>query len=112
MKDILMKLGNELWKSNKDLRNFIESKRKSNNGLICEYGPIKTAEKIESYRNKCEFTIGLDVESNLTTVGFRLGSYVSGFTGVAPVENLCHIPQEMKDAVSVSLFEISLILHF
>ncbi|XP_077298668.1 tRNA (uracil-5-)-methyltransferase homolog A [Arctopsyche grandis] len=99
MRDVLLKLGNELWIMNKDLRDLISKKRKIHDGLICEFGPIKTAPKIEEYRNKCEFTIGFDIETNLPTVGFRLGSYVSGFTGVAPVDNLCHIPKEMKKAV-------------
>lgn len=54
------------------------------------------------YRNKCEFTVGIDEETNLPTVGFRIGSYVNGTTGVGPINDLIHIPQAMKTAVGVS----------
>lgn len=54
-----------------------------------------------SYRNKCEFTIGMNEENNLPTVGFRIGSYVNGITGVGPIDNLPHIPEAMKKAAKI-----------
>lgn len=57
--------------------------------------------KYFSYRNKCEFTIGINEENNLPTVGFRIGSYVNGITGVGPIDNLAHIPEAMKKAAKI-----------
>lgn len=54
-----------------------------------------------SYRNKCEFTVGINEETNLPTVGFRMGSYVNGMTGVGPIDNLPHIPEAMKKAARI-----------
>lgn len=34
-------------------------------------------------------------------MGFRIGSYVNGITGVGPVDNLTHIPDAMKKAVKI-----------
>lgn len=54
-----------------------------------------------SYRNKCEFTIGMNEETNLPTVGFRMGSYANGTTGVGPIDDLVHIPDAMKNAAKI-----------
>ena len=59
--------------------------------------------KMCRYRNKCEFTVGLSEENKLPTVGFRIGSYVNGITGVGPVDELPHIPDAMKFVVKVKL---------
>lgn len=71
---------------------------------------LKTVDKIINwrclsyrYRNKCEFTVGIDEETNLSTVGFRIGSYVNGTTGVGPIDDLVHIPPQMKTAVNVNI---------
>lgn len=56
------------------------------------------------YRNKCEFTVGIDEETNLPTVGFRIGSYVNGTIGVGPVDSLIHIPDSMKLAAKVNIY--------
>lgn len=55
-----------------------------------------------SYRNKCEFTIGINHENQLPTVGFRISAYVNGTTAIGPVEHLDHIPDSMKLAVKVN----------
>lgn len=49
----------------------------------------------------CFFFIGVNEETGERTVGFRLGSYVRGFTGVGPVDCLRHIPDRMKEAAKV-----------
>lgn len=54
-----------------------------------------------SYRNKCEFTVGMNEETELPTVGFRIGSYVNGTTGVGPIDELVHIPFAMTNAAKV-----------
>ncbi|XP_044728957.1 tRNA (uracil-5-)-methyltransferase homolog A [Chrysoperla carnea] len=100
---VLLKLGNELWKHNQVLRPWIEKQREKYNGLPCELMNIRSAKKYNEYRNKCEFTVGMDHETKLPTVGFRLGAYVDGFTGVAPIDDLIHIPKRIK--VAVKTFE-------
>jgi tRNA (uracil-5-)-methyltransferase len=47
------------------------------------------------------FGLGINEETGERTVGFRLGSYVQGFTGVGPVDCLRHIPDRMKEAAKV-----------
>ncbi|CAH0398240.1 unnamed protein product [Chilo suppressalis] len=99
IKNILMKFDNDVWKISKERRNYIETKRKVHAGLSFELLPIKKSPLTEGYRNKCEFTVGIDDESKLPTVGFRLGSYVTGTVGVAPIHILNHISESTKRAV-------------
>lgn len=74
--------------------------------------PVSIFDKNCSYRNKCEFTVGFDSETNLPTVGMRCGKYMDGSTNVAPIGSLRHIPQVMKDACQVlynnNIIEISI----
>lgn len=97
-----MKYDNEVWKINKDRRHEIEAKRKLYDGLSFELKPIECSPVTEGYRNKCEFTVGIDEETQQPTVGFRLGSYATGTVAVAPVQSLKHISEEMKKAVLVT----------
>ncbi|KAF5290360.1 hypothetical protein FQA39_LY14743 [Lamprigera yunnana] len=100
-KNILIKLGNILKKDNPFMRDRIHAKMVSNNQLPCDLLNIRHFEQHDGYRNKCEFTVGIDEETALPTVGFRISSYAKGGTGVAPVDNLRHISEEMKIAVKV-----------
>ncbi|CAH0585569.1 unnamed protein product [Chrysodeixis includens] len=99
IKNILMKFDNEIWKIDKSRRNDIESKRKLHQGLSFELKPIEKSPVTEGYRNKCEFTVGIDEETKLPTVGFRLGSYVTGTVGVGPIHAMIHISEQTKKAV-------------
>ncbi|CAG9856575.1 unnamed protein product [Phyllotreta striolata] len=103
VRKVLQKLGNGLAHNNPELQKWIENQKVLYNGLPCELSNIRYADENNGYRNKCEFTVGLDEETKLPTVGFRIGSYVNGTTGVGPVENLMHIPESMK--LAVKLFE-------
>lgn len=103
MKKILMKFSNELWKIYPDIRSYIQKCRKKENGLMCNFYGVKPSPVTEGYRNKCEFTVGIDEETGLKTVGFRIGTYADGSTGVAPISELRHICDEMKQAVSVNI---------
>lgn len=47
---------------------------------------------------------GKDSEQNKIMIGFRLSSYASGSTAVAPIDDLCHIPKSMKTAVKVNFY--------
>ncbi|CAF4932641.1 unnamed protein product [Pieris macdunnoughi] len=101
IKQVLMKFDNELWKIDKQKRSKIEDNRKLYDGLSFELKPIERSPFIEGYRNKCEFTVGIDEETKKPTVGFRLGCYWAGSVAVAPVQVLKHIPENMKKAVLV-----------
>lgn len=46
----------------------------------------------------------MNEETNLPNVGFRIGSYANGTTGVGPIDDLVHIPDAMKNAAKI--FEI------
>ncbi|CAO3646053.1 unnamed protein product [Cunninghamella echinulata] len=50
---------------------------------------------INGYRNKCEFTIGKDMNGN-PTVGFLLGLYRDGITNVLEPSQTLHIPDTAK----------------
>ncbi|XP_049817346.1 tRNA (uracil-5-)-methyltransferase homolog A isoform X2 [Aethina tumida] len=101
IKQILKKLGNDLHHHNGELRSWLDKQKKKHGGLPCELLEIRSGEPIDGYRNKCEFSVGTDEETNLPTVGFKIGAYVNGVTGVGPVDNLKHIPESMKIAVKV-----------
>ncbi|CAK1551236.1 unnamed protein product [Leptosia nina] len=101
IKQILMKFDNELWKIDKQKRSKIEANRKLYDGLSFELKPIQRSPMTDGYRNKCEFTVGMDEETKKPTVGFRLGCYWAGSVAVAPVDCLNHIPDNMKKAVLV-----------
>ncbi|KAI4456678.1 trna (uracil-5-)-methyltransferase [Holotrichia oblita] len=103
IRHILIKLGNDLAHQNNDLQEWLQQQKEQFHGLPCEFLNIRHAENINGYRNKCEFTVGLNEETKLPTVGFRIGSYVNGVTGVGPIDDLPHIPDSMK--VAVKLYE-------
>lgn len=58
MKTILMDIGDQMLKENKALTDWIISQKKLYNGLPCKLQNILSANVIEAYRNKCEFTVG------------------------------------------------------
>nr|XP_023017149.1 tRNA (uracil-5-)-methyltransferase homolog A isoform X2 [Leptinotarsa decemlineata] len=101
IKKVLKKFGSELSRQNTELKNWIEKQKFLYDGLPCELLDIRFSDTTEGYRNKCEFTVGIDEDTNLPTVGFRIGSYVKGTTAVGPVDNLVHIPESMKVAVKI-----------
>ncbi|VVC97507.1 unnamed protein product [Leptidea sinapis] len=99
IKQILSRFDNDLWKIDRSRRNSIEANRKIYDGLSFELESILKSPVIDGYRNKCEFSIGIDEETKEWTVGFRLGCYGAGSVAVAPVATLNHISAEMKTAV-------------
>ncbi|XP_015837917.1 tRNA (uracil-5-)-methyltransferase homolog A isoform X2 [Tribolium castaneum] len=100
-RNILKRLGNELARQNPDLREWLNKQKEKFDGLPCELLNIRYADECDGYRNKCSFTVGIDEETKLPTVGFRIGSYVNGITGVGSIESLKHIPESMKLAVKL-----------
>lgn len=127
-----MKIGQQIIRESKSMTDWVNSQKKLYDGLPCKLQNILSADITEAYRNKCEFTIGnydkfvyelsyyykykdfttfnffydtgKDSEQNKITIGFRLSSYASGSTAVAPIDNLCHIPKSMKTAVKVNFY--------
>ncbi|XP_014207532.1 tRNA (uracil-5-)-methyltransferase homolog A [Copidosoma floridanum] len=101
MKKIIHKLEEQISKVNKEVGQWMKKQKDKNNGISCELGQIIHTDVIEGYRNKCEFTIGLDVSGKKKMIGFRLSSYAAGSISVGPIDHLCHIPQRMKTAVKI-----------
>lgn len=59
MKAILIKLGQQMLKENKNLNEWLTIQKNKYDGLPCELQSILSADIKEGYRNKCEFTIGM-----------------------------------------------------
>jgi tRNA (uracil-5-)-methyltransferase len=57
--------------------------------------PIKPSPRQLGYRNKCEFSIGLDKEGR-AAVGFSLGGFREGTVTVANASECLHVPASMK----------------
>jgi len=57
-----MKIGQQMLKESKGLTDWLNSQKKLHDGLPCKLQSILSAEVTEAYRNKCEFTIGNDLD--------------------------------------------------
>lgn len=101
MRKLLLKLGDQLLDANRDLAEWLKEQRAKNDGLPCPLLDIRSSSVINGYRNKCEFSIGFNPETKKATVGFRLGSYADGSIGVAPLDDMPHVPDRMKDVAKV-----------
>ena len=71
------------------------SSRRSFDKKLCPVESVVTSPLTEGYRNKCEFSIGLDC-----TIGFRLGCYKDGSLQVAPINSCPLVPKAMVSIVS------------
>jgi len=58
-----MKIGQQMLKESKGLTDWLSLQKKLHDGLPCELQNILSADITEAYRNKCEFTIGNDLDS-------------------------------------------------
>ena len=67
------------------------------NGLYVENKEILASPLTDGYRNKCDFVIGINPETNLTSVGFLIEQATSY---VGPVGHLSHISEGMKYVAS------------
>ncbi|XP_011165546.1 tRNA (uracil-5-)-methyltransferase homolog A [Solenopsis invicta] len=102
MRSILIKIGQKMLTESKySLTEWINSQKKLYDGLPCKLQNILSVDVTEAYRNKCEFTVGKDSEQSKIIIGFRLSTYASGSTAVGPIDDLCHIPENMKIAVKI-----------
>ncbi|KAK6625257.1 hypothetical protein RUM43_005551 [Polyplax serrata] len=94
----LKKFSNELIKANPELSKWCKQQESKYNNLPCELLPIRHSNVINGYRNKCEFSIGINESTGERTVGFRLGSYVEGSVSVGPIDEVLNVPETMKIA--------------
>ncbi|KAL4223292.1 tRNA methyltransferase 2 [Mactra antiquata] len=98
MRGFLRRYHRQLEKNCPDLRKWLSDKRKEFGAIPCELQSIKPSPVIDGYRNKCEFTIGPDLEGN-SIVGFRYGTYAQGTICVGSPDDINFLPDMMKTAV-------------
>lgn len=61
MKGIILNLGQEISKVNKELGEWFNKEKSKYSDLPFELGDIRHADVTEGYRNKCEFTVGTEL---------------------------------------------------
>ncbi|XP_013403739.1 tRNA (uracil-5-)-methyltransferase homolog A [Lingula anatina] len=96
MDGILKKFAHVIEKGNLDLKSWIQNQRKTHQLKCCTLLEIKPSPILESYRNKCEFTIGKGSDGG-KVVGFRMGRYRDGTCVVTEPSGCINLPQSMKD---------------
>ncbi|XP_046845083.1 tRNA (uracil-5-)-methyltransferase homolog A-like isoform X2 [Xenia sp. Carnegie-2017] len=99
MAEVLKKLGKEL--RSVDAAKWVRKNRCEHSGMCCPLEKLCPSPIYESYRNKCEFTIGPGVNAIDKKIGFRLAAYKDGNFAVVEPWLCSHIPQTMKDAVNL-----------
>ncbi|XP_068749541.1 tRNA (uracil-5-)-methyltransferase homolog A-like [Montipora capricornis] len=75
--------------------NWVEEESAKRNGICCELLDCVESPVLDGYRNKCEFTIA-EGPDGAKTVGFRLGSYKEGYSGVVEPSECIHISDKAK----------------
>ncbi|KAJ3085294.1 tRNA methyltransferase 2, partial [Physocladia obscura] len=71
---------------------------------ICELQDVVPSPVIDGYRNKCEFTVGFDLDGK-PTVGFLLGLFKEGITCVLPPDECLNVsPVAKKVAATFQAF--------
>ncbi len=60
MKQVLRKTFFKMERNNKDTFYWLHKQSKENEGMCCSLNEFVQSPILESYRNKCEFTIGYD----------------------------------------------------
>ena len=92
--EFLGHLKNGLVSTNQALNMWFQHQEaRSKNGLYVENKQILASPLTDGYRNKCDFVIGINPETKLTTVGFLIEQ---GTSFVGPVGHLSHISEGMK----------------
>ncbi|KAK3576133.1 hypothetical protein CHS0354_043100 [Potamilus streckersoni] len=99
IKGILKKFGRLIEKECPDLKGWLNEQRNKFDWMCCELLDIKPSPVVSGYRNKCEFTIGQDINGKDNTVGFRYGQYSSGSVGVGEPDQIPIISNKMKTVV-------------
>ncbi|RKP01599.1 hypothetical protein CXG81DRAFT_11788 [Caulochytrium protostelioides] len=92
MRDLTGALG--LHRGRRQLR-YLEGAMVAYAGAPCPVGTIVPAPQPNGYRNKCEFTFGVDVNGELT-VGFLCGLFKEGHTAVLGPDACLHVSDAAK----------------
>lgn len=72
----------------------------SHKGLCCPTDSIHPSPSTEGYRNKCEFSIGLDA-AGAPCVGFRLGLFRDGVVTIGRPDDCVNVSHTMKAVCTV-----------
>ncbi|XP_025410390.1 tRNA (uracil(54)-C(5))-methyltransferase homolog isoform X3 [Sipha flava] len=70
-------------------------KRQLNSDLAFELSPIIQSKKIDRYRNKCEWSVGINPENDSVAVGLRVKDSMDGIHYVGPPDCLRNLPIPM-----------------
>uniref|UniRef100_A0A8D0H6X3 tRNA (uracil(54)-C(5))-methyltransferase n=1 Tax=Sphenodon punctatus TaxID=8508 RepID=A0A8D0H6X3_SPHPU len=95
---VLQKLTKEIGNNNKALLPWLFM-QKQKYSICCPLEGVKASPLQTEYRNKCEFLIGVGLNQEDKTVGFRLGKYKGGTCAVVEPFNTIHIPAVAKKVV-------------
>ena len=97
-KEFLGHLKNGLVNTNPALNTWFQHQEfKNKSGMYVDNKDILASPVTDGYRNKCDFVIGINPETNLTAVGFLIEQ---GTSFVGPVGHLNHISKGMKYVAS------------
>nr|CAD7605626.1 unnamed protein product [Timema genevievae] len=102
LKEMMVRLGELLVRRNPAIAGYMEQQKEKHDGLPIQLDEIKPSPVIEAYRNKCEFRVGLNPDTQERTVGVRLESYKDFTIGVGPAASLIHLPEQMREAVKLA----------
>ncbi|XP_031570471.1 tRNA (uracil-5-)-methyltransferase homolog A-like [Actinia tenebrosa] len=100
MVDVLKKLTKQLKNVMEFKGSWVEQESQSRGGLCCELLPCIESPVVDGYRNKCEFTIAEGPDGD-KTVGFRVGSYRDGYSGVVEPSECIHISEIAKKVAAL-----------
>ncbi|XP_049790460.1 tRNA (uracil-5-)-methyltransferase homolog A-like [Schistocerca nitens] len=101
LKAMATRLGDLIVRRNPELAGWAEQQREKHDGLVFQLDEIRPSPVTDAYRNKCEFRIGLNPDTQERTVGCRLENYKDGSMGVGPADSLKHLPDQMREAVKL-----------
>ncbi|GLH01792.1 tRNA (Uracil-5-)-methyltransferase-like protein A [Gryllus bimaculatus] len=101
LRAMVQRLGELVVRQNPALAGWAEQQRKKNEGLVFRLEEIRPSPVVDAYRNKCEFRVGLNPDTQERTVGCRLENYKDGSMGVGPADSLKHLPDRMREAVKL-----------
>ncbi|CAI2179536.1 10464_t:CDS:1 [Funneliformis geosporum] len=90
----------ESYNDNKSNYNSSWLKEEFDFNLPFDLKPMIHSPILEGYRNKCEFTVGLNLEGE-KTVGFLLGAYKDGLNTVLGPHDSIHVSDVAKKIVEV-----------
>lgn len=101
IRQALSKLGRKIEQVYSYVPEWLKENRKMYDFMCCPVESVRAAPQINGYRNKCEFTIGMDPTGSRRTVGFRLASYTAGSMCVVNASDCVIVPDATKNVARV-----------